>query len=74
MNGEGLDPEIVLGGTTFPHPEFENDYERKSAQVMLTISARNIKDVDPDAGVDPYCVVSISDAVARQRNWIECGK
>ncbi|KAI6201386.1 C2 domain and von Willebrand factor, type A domain and Copine domain-containing protein [Aphelenchoides besseyi] len=76
MDG-AFDTEIVLGGSTFPHPApLVDEYnERKSAQVMLTISASDIKDVDPDSGTDPYCVVSVSDAsMVRQRHWEEIGR
>jgi Ca2+-dependent lipid-binding protein len=78
MNG-AFDAEIVLGGSTFPHPIPKDAEEynelRKSAQVMLTISARNIKDVDPDGGTSPYCVVSLSEAsMVRQRVWEEIGR
>ncbi|CAD5220261.1 unnamed protein product [Bursaphelenchus xylophilus] len=75
-----FDAEIVYGGSTFSLPPRsamadEMDMERRSAQVMLTISAHDLKDVDPDGGNDPYCVVSVSDAaMARQRHWEEIGR
>ncbi|KAI1724698.1 copine domain-containing protein [Ditylenchus destructor] len=44
------------------------------ARVVLTISAKDLRDLDPDETIDPYCVVSICDALARTRDWKEIGR
>uniref|UniRef100_A0A915CQ53 C2 domain-containing protein n=1 Tax=Ditylenchus dipsaci TaxID=166011 RepID=A0A915CQ53_9BILA len=46
------------------------------ARVLLTVSAKDLRDLDPDESIDPYCVVSICDAasMARTRVWEEIGR
>uniref|UniRef100_A0A914D8W8 C2 domain-containing protein n=1 Tax=Acrobeloides nanus TaxID=290746 RepID=A0A914D8W8_9BILA len=50
--------------------------EKPCVRVMLTISARDLRDVNPsDTLSDPYCVVSITDAsMVRTRQWEEIGR
>uniref|UniRef100_A0AC35G7L2 C2 domain-containing protein n=1 Tax=Panagrolaimus sp. PS1159 TaxID=55785 RepID=A0AC35G7L2_9BILA len=47
----------------------------KSVRVLLTIFARDLKDVNVDGDQDPYCVVSVTQAgMNRNRVWEEIGR
>ncbi|KAH7731153.1 copine-5-like protein [Aphelenchoides avenae] len=69
----GIDAAVDAdAGTNFsPHA----DSEGPSAKVMLTISARNLRDYNPEADTDPYAIVSVTDAsMVRTRQWEEIGR
>uniref|UniRef100_A0A915AFW7 Uncharacterized protein n=1 Tax=Parascaris univalens TaxID=6257 RepID=A0A915AFW7_PARUN len=51
------------------------DEERLSSTVVLTISARDLRDTDMDSYSDPFCVISETNAgMARCRVWTEIGR
>uniref|UniRef100_A0AAF5Q3Q2 Copine family protein n=2 Tax=Wuchereria bancrofti TaxID=6293 RepID=A0AAF5Q3Q2_WUCBA len=51
------------------------DQGRPYSDVVLTISARDIKDVDTDSYTDPFCIVSEASAgLVRCRTWKEIGR
>jgi Ca2+-dependent lipid-binding protein len=53
----------------------EEERPPKSVRVLLTIFARDLKDVNVDGDQDPYCVVSVTQAgMTRNRVWEEIGR
>uniref|UniRef100_A0AC34RJE9 C2 domain-containing protein n=1 Tax=Panagrolaimus sp. JU765 TaxID=591449 RepID=A0AC34RJE9_9BILA len=64
----------MLRGTSFS-AEDEELQRDKAAKVLLTIYARDLKDVNVDGDQDPYCIVSVTDVgMSRTRHWEEIGR
>uniref|UniRef100_A0A0N5A400 C2 domain-containing protein n=1 Tax=Parastrongyloides trichosuri TaxID=131310 RepID=A0A0N5A400_PARTI len=51
-----------------------NETTQQQSQVMVTISAKNIRDDATDAVPDPYCIVSLSESGGCKRGYQEIGK
>lgn len=77
---DGLDgvPGLGASGTDWadsPGPADGLRSQELSSRVLLTISARELRDLDPDDCIDPYCRVSVCDAAsAPSRQWETLGQ
>lgn len=74
MDEDPLTPGLYSIGRLGSFTE-EQEAAGNCARVLLTISCKDLRDLDPDEGIDPYCIVSICDAsMVRTRNWEEIGR
>uniref|UniRef100_A0A183C470 C2 domain-containing protein n=1 Tax=Globodera pallida TaxID=36090 RepID=A0A183C470_GLOPA len=70
----GMHPFGQTGGTEWvdsPGPADGFRGEETCSRVLLTITAKDLLDLDPDECIDPFCKVSVCDAssMAPQRQW-----
>uniref|UniRef100_A0A0K0EP16 C2 domain-containing protein n=1 Tax=Strongyloides stercoralis TaxID=6248 RepID=A0A0K0EP16_STRER len=56
------------------HPKHSFNEISQPSQVMVTISAKNIRDDASDAVPDPYCIVSLSESGASKKGYQEIGR
>uniref|UniRef100_A0A1I7XM86 C2 domain-containing protein n=1 Tax=Heterorhabditis bacteriophora TaxID=37862 RepID=A0A1I7XM86_HETBA len=52
----------------------EDPSRTHSARIILTMSARNLKDTDINSVSDPFCVVYASYSTARIKHWKDIGR
>jgi len=64
----------MLRGSSFSAGS-EDENTPKFVKVLLTIYARDLKNLNVDGDKDPYCVVSVTEAgMSRTRHWEEIGR
>lgn len=56
------------------HPKQSFNEISPPSQVMVTISAKNIRDDASDAVPDPYCIVSLSESGSSKKGYQEIGR